>query len=98
MQNLQLAGSFLFFIMKRYKLSKEAYYKIKQMNISEMEILLGNVFQQGYNEKAKSSNTEVTPEDLCDAIKTLKGIGEQRIADIRYIINKVFSERSGKNE
>lgn len=83
--------------MKEYKLSKEAYRKIKQMSPYNMETFINNIFQEGLNEGAKD-NSNVTPESLIKAISSIKGIGGKRIAEIDSIIRQVFNERSGNGE
>ena len=82
---------------KQYTLSREMYRKIKQMNSSELGILLGDVFQEGFDAALRNTNN-ITVDDLHNAIKTVKGIGDKRMIEIDNAIKKLFDERRDNNE
>lgn len=86
----------ILFMTKQYNLSREMYRGIKQMNSAEMGTFLGNVFQEGFDAALKNTNN-VTIEDLHNAIATVKGIGDKRMAEIDNAIKKLFNERNDSN-
>ena len=81
---------------KEYTISRETYRGIKQMDSREMGTFLGNVFQEGFDTALKNTNN-ITIEELHDAIATVKGIGDKRMAEIDNAIKKLFEERRNCN-
>lgn len=81
---------------RKYKLSREMYRGIKQMDAEEMGQFLSNVFQEGYNSAVTHTET-ITVEDLHTAIAAVKGIGERRMQEIDNAIKKLFEERNSGN-
>lgn len=72
------------------------YRGIKQMNATQMGAFLGNVFDEGFEAALKNTNN-ITMEDLHNAIGTVKGIGDKRMAEIDEAIRKLFEERRNGN-
>lgn len=66
------------------------------MNAAEMGVFLGDVFQEGFDAALKNTNN-ITIEDLHNAIGTVKGIGDKRMAEIDNAIKKLFDERRNNN-
>lgn len=82
---------------KEYKISREMYRGIKQMDSSDMGKFLGNVFDEGF--KAAINNTNnITLEDLHNAIAEVKGIGDKRLIEIDEKIKQLFQERGNNND
>lgn len=81
---------------RKYKLSREMYRGIKQMDAEEMGQFLSNVFQEGHNSAVTHTET-ITVEDLHTAIAAVKGIGERRMQEIDNAIKKLFEERNSGN-
>ena len=80
-------------------ISRDMYRKIKQMDREQLEIFLTNLYQEGANDAIKMPVPEmpkmykVTEEDICNAIGSIKGIGEKRMAEIKDVIRKLFTEK-----
>jgi hypothetical protein len=81
---------------KQYNLSREMYRGIKKMDATEMGTFLGNVFQEGFDAALKNTDN-ITITDLHNAIGTVKGIGDKRMAEIDVAIKKLFNERRNNN-
>lgn len=81
---------------KKYNLSRETYRGIKQMDSDQMGTFLGDVFQEGFDAALKNTDN-ITIEDLHNAIGTVKGIGEKRMAEIDDAIRKLFNEKRNNN-
>lgn len=79
------------------KLSRELYRAVKNMNVVEMSTFLENVYQEGFSAALEKNTASVTLESLHDAIASVKGIGDKRMAEIDDAIKKVFEERMNKN-
>jgi len=77
---------------RQYTLSREMYRGIKQMNATEMGAFLGSVYDEGFAAALKNTDN-ITTEDLHNAIGTVKGIGDKRMAEIDDAIRKLFEER-----
>ena len=62
------------------------------MDAEELGTFLSNVFQEGCNSAVKNTGS-VTFNDLHDAIASVKGIGDKRMAEIDAVVTKLFNER-----
>lgn len=81
---------------KQYVISRELYRAVKKMDSAQMSTFLSNVFQEGFDAALKNTDN-ITIEDLHNAIGTVKGIGEKRMAEIDIAIKKLFDERNDSN-
>lgn len=81
---------------KKYNLSRETYRGIKQMDSEQMGTFLGDVFQEGFDAALRNTDN-ITVEDLHNAIGTVKGIGEKRMAEIDNAIKQLFIEKRRNN-
>lgn len=77
---------------RKYVLSREMYRAIKKMDAEELGTFMSNVFQEGCNSAVKHTGS-VTLKELHDAIASVKGIGDKRMAEIDEAIAKLFNER-----
>lgn len=75
-------------------ISREKYKEIKKMDHVEMSDFFTKVWQSGYDHCKKEEKAEnkaaVTPEDIREMIKDIKGIGEIKLKAIMEQIGTLY--------
>lgn len=75
-------------------ISREKYKEIKRMDHVSMSEFYTKVWQEGFDNGVKAGNdkreTAVTPEDIREVIKEVKGIGEIKIKAIMERIDTLY--------
>ena len=75
-------------------ISREKYKEIKKMDHVEMSDFFTKVWQSGYDHYKKEEKAEnkaaVTPEDIREVIKDIKGIGEVKLKAIMEQIGTLY--------
>lgn len=75
-------------------ISREKYKEIKRMDHTSMSEFYTKVWQEGFDNgvKAGGDNKEaaVTPEDIREVIKEVKGIGETKLRTIMERIDTLY--------
>lgn len=66
------------------------------MNVVEMSTFLDNVYKEGFNAALERNTTSISLESLHNAIASVKGIGDKRMAEIDEAIKTVFEEKENK--
>ena len=78
------------------ELVNRALYKhIKSMNRAEMESVVRNIFNQGY-ERAESETHPIDYDSLRADLSKIKGIGESRLNEIMTVIDKHIAINNDK--
>lgn len=73
--------------VKKLKINRETYKKIKKMDHREMEDYLTNLHAEGYNQGVNAI-TKIITDKIIKGLENTKGIGEKRMSDIIANINK----------
>lgn len=75
-------------------ISREKYKEIKRMDHVSMSEFYTKVWQEGFDNGVKAGNEKreaaVTPEDIREVIKEVKGIGEIKIKAIMEQIGTLY--------
>ena len=75
-------------------ISRDKYKEIKRMDHVSMSEFYTKVWQEGFDSGIKANKEEkkaaVTPEDIREVIKDIKGIGETKIKAIMEQIGALF--------
>ena len=75
-------------------ISRDKYKEIKRMDHTSMSEFYTKVWQEGFDNGVKAGNDKreaaVTPEDIREAIKDVKGIGEVKLKAIMEQIGALF--------
>jgi len=75
-------------------ISREKYKEIKRMDHTSMSEFYTKVWQEGFDNGVKASNDNkeaaVTPEDIREVIKEVKGIGEIKLRTIMERIDTLY--------
>jgi hypothetical protein len=79
------------------KISRELYRAVKNMNATEMATFLENVYQEGFDAALERNTTSISLESLHNAIASVKGIGDKRMAEIDEAIKTVFEKKEKSN-
>ena len=75
-------------------ISRDKYKEIKRMDHTSMSEFYTKVWQEGFDNGVKAGNEKreaaVTPEDIREVIKEVKGIGEIKIKAIMEQIGTLY--------
>lgn len=75
-------------------ISRDKYKEIKRMDHTSMSEFYTKVWQEGFDNGVKAGNDKreaaVTPEDIREVIKEVKGIGEIKIKAIMEQIGTLY--------
>lgn len=75
-------------------ISREKYKEIKRMDHTSMSEFYAKVWQEGFDNGVKTGNDNreaaVTPEDIREVIKEVKGIGEVKLNAIMERIDTLY--------
>lgn len=75
-------------------ISRDKYKEIKRMDHTSMSEFYTKVWQEGFDNGVKAGNDKreaaVTPEDIREVIKDVKGIGETKIKAIMEQIGALY--------
>ena len=75
-------------------ISRDKYKEIKRMDHTSMSEFYAKVWQEGFDNGAKAGNDNkeaaVTPEDIREGIKEVKGIGEIKLRTIMERIDTLY--------
>lgn len=75
-------------------ISREKYKEIKRMDHTSMSEFYTKVWQEGFDNGVKAGNDKreaaVTPEDIREVIKEVKGIGEVKLNAIMERIDTLY--------
>ena len=75
-------------------ISRDKYKEIKRMDHTSMSEFYTKVWQEGFDNGVKAGNDKreaaVTPEDIREVIKEVKGIGEIKIKAIMEQIGALY--------
>lgn len=75
-------------------ISREKYKEIKRLDHTSMSEFYTKVWQEGFDNGVKAGNDNreaaVTPEDIREVIKDVKGIGEVKLKAIMEQIGALF--------
>lgn len=75
-------------------ISRDKYKEIKRMDHTSMSEFYTKVWQEGFDNGVKAGNDNkeaaVTPEDIREVIKDVKGIGETKIKAIMEQIGTLY--------
>nr|DAU95682.1 MAG TPA: DNA excision repair protein [Caudoviricetes sp.] len=75
-------------------ISRDKYKEIKRMDHTSMSEFYTKVWQEGFDNGVKAGNDKreaaVTPEDIREVIKNVKGIGETKIKAIMEQIGTLY--------
>ena len=75
-------------------ISRDKYKEIKRMDHTSMSEFYTKVWQEGFDNGVKAGNDKreaaVTPEDIREVIKDVKGIGETKIKAIMEQIGTLY--------
>ena len=75
-------------------ISRDKYKEIKRMDHTSMSEFYAKVWQEGFDNGAKAGNDKrqaaVTPEDIREVIKEVKGIGEIKLRTIMERIDTLY--------
>lgn len=78
-------------------ISREKYKEIKKMDHVSMSDFYTRVWQEGFNTGVKAGNDNreaaVTPEDIREVIKDVKGIGEVKLKAIMENVNQLYEKK-----
>jgi hypothetical protein len=81
---------------KKFKnlISRDKYKEIKRMDHTSMSEFYTKVWQEGFDNGVKAGNDKreaaVTPEDIREVIKEVKGIGEVKLNAIMERIDTLY--------
>lgn len=75
-------------------ISREKYKEIKRMDHTSMSEFYTKVWQEGFDNGVKAGNDNkeaaVTPEDIREVIKEVKGIGEVKLNAVMKRIDTLY--------
>ena len=75
-------------------ISRDKYKEIKRMDHTSMSEFYTKVWQEGFDNGVKAGNDKreaaVTPEDIREVIKNVKGIGEVKLKAIMEQIGALY--------
>lgn len=75
-------------------ISRDKYKEIKRMDHTSMSEFYTKVWQEGFDNGVKAGNDKreaaVTPEDIREVIKDVKGIGEVKLKAIMEQIDTLY--------
>lgn len=75
-------------------ISRDKYKEIKRMDHTSMSEFYTKVWQEGFDNGVKAGNDKreaaVTPEDIREVIKEVKGIGEIKLRTIMERIDTLY--------
>ena len=74
---------------KQYMTTRAQYKDAKKYDHQQFDLFCTNIYTEGFTDGA-SSVQGVDVNDVMDAIKTVNGIGEKRLGDIRAAIDILF--------
>ena len=78
-------------------ISRDKYKEIKRMDHVSMSDFYTRVWQEGFDSGIKANKAEkkaaVTPEDIREVIKDVKGIGEVKLKAIMENIKQLYEEK-----
>ena len=75
--------------MKEHLVNRETYKKVKKFDRQQFEGFCMELYKNGYNDGAKSvPGVDLTK--VMEAIGSVKGIGEKRLADIKSTLEQMF--------
>ena len=78
-------------------ISREKYKEIKKMDHVSMSDFYTKVWQEGFDNGVKAGNDNreaaVTPEDIREVIKDVKGIGEVKLKAIMENVNQLYEKK-----
>lgn len=78
---------------RKYMTTRATYKEVKKKDHAEFDAFCTNVYAEGFEEGRKSV-PGVDIQDVMAAIKTVKGIGEKRLAQIEAAVSVLFENKS----
>ena len=78
---------------KKIGITRQQYKDIKKKDHQQMEAFLIRFWQDGYNDGVKTAKkANVSPADIEDAIRGIRGIGETKVNAVMQKIYKLYEE------
>lgn len=78
--------------METYELNRKTYKNVKKMDHRQMSSFCENLYKRGY-EAGKKDSTELSDEEIMQAILQIKGIGEKKANDILHALSQAKERR-----
>lgn len=76
---------------KMPQITRETYKSVKKFDRQQFETFCCDLYGYGFKD-GRDSVPGVDAEKICEAIATVNGIGEKRMAEIRAKIDAMFGE------
>ena len=73
-------------------ITRQQYKDIKQKDRRQMNNFIIRVWQDGYNDGLSAKKNVVSPEDIENAIRGVRGMGETRVDAVMRQIYKLYEE------
>lgn len=75
---------------RKYMTTRVQYKAVKKYDHQQFDDFCSTIYREGYDDgKAAVPGADI--EDVMTAIRTVKGIGEKRLAEIRAVVEKTFT-------